>query len=125
MRNQLKKGSETIVLRSVHPGWSRMKHGNDPEIMPGDETTFQSYGVAWANLSNAPFREYKHFVHEGGIATPLIAHWPKGIESKGGLRKETGQLTDIMATIVDVCEAEWPDEGKEVYPPMRGKQFAA
>ena len=61
-----------------------MKHGNDPEIMPGDETTFQSYGVAWANLSNAPFREYKHFVHEGGIATPLIAHWPKGIESKGG-----------------------------------------
>ena len=95
-----------------------MKHGNDPEIMPGDETTFQSYGVAWANLSNAPFREYKHFVHEGGIATPLIAHWPKGIESKGGLRKETGQLTDIMATIVDVCEAEWPDEreGKSILP---------
>ena len=95
-----------------------MKHGNDPEIMPGDETTFQSYGVAWANLSNAPFREYKHFVHEGGIATPLIAHWPKGIESKGGLRKETGQLTDIMATIVDVCGAEWPDAqaGKSILP---------
>ena len=47
-----------------------MQHGNDPQVMPGDETNFQSYGVAWANLSNTPFREYKHFVHEGGIATP-------------------------------------------------------
>lgn len=86
-----------------------MKHGNDPAVMPGDESTFQSYGVAWANLSNAPFREYKHFVHEGGIATPLIAHWPRGIEDKGALRHQTGQLMDIMATIVDVSEARWPE----------------
>tara|TARA_B100001057_G_C22857735_1_gene953323 strand:- start:1159 stop:2805 length:1647 start_codon:yes stop_codon:yes gene_type:complete len=87
-----------------------MKHGNDPTVPPGDETTFQSYGVAWANLSNAPFREYKHFVHEGGIATPLIVHWPDGISERGNLRHQTGQLMDIMATIVDVSGLDWPQE---------------
>lgn len=87
-----------------------MQHGNDPQVMPGDETNFQSYGVAWANLSNTPFREYKHFVHEGGIATPLIAYWPQGFESRGELRHQTGQLMDIMATIVDVSGADWPAE---------------
>ena len=46
---------------------------------PGPENTYQSYGTAWANLSNTPFRLYKHWIHEGGISTPLIAHWPDGI----------------------------------------------
>lgn len=96
-----------------------MKHGNDPSVVPGDETTFQSYGVAWANLSNAPFREYKHFVHEGGIATPLIVHWPDGISDQGKLRHQTGQLMDLMATIVDVSGAKWPAdrEGLPIPPP--------
>ena len=47
--------------------------------MPGPENTYQSYGTAWANLSNTPFRLYKHWIHEGGITTPLIVHWPQGI----------------------------------------------
>lgn len=102
-----------------------MSHGNDPSVMPGDETTFQSYGVAWANLSNAPFREYKHFVHEGGIATPLIAHWPNGIKQPGSIRRETGQLPDIMATLVDVSGASWPAE-REGLPvlPCEGTSLA-
>ena len=54
--------------------------------MPGGEDTYQSYGTAWANLSNAPFRLYKHWIHEGGIATPFIVHWPRGIQEKGGMR---------------------------------------
>jgi len=87
-----------------------MKHGNDPAVPPGDETTFQSYGVPWANLSNTPFREYKHFVHEGGIATPFIVHWPNGISDHGKLRHQTGQLMDVMATIVDVAQVDWPEE---------------
>ena len=49
---------------------------------PGRENTYQSYGTAWANLSNTPFRLYKHWIHEGGIATPLIVHWPNGIKDK-------------------------------------------
>jgi arylsulfatase A-like enzyme len=86
--------------------------------MPGGEDTYQSYGTAWANLSNTPFRLYKHWVHEGGIATPLIVHWPRGIKEAGGLRHNPGQLPDIMATILEVAGAEYPREygGKAILP---------
>ena len=84
--------------------------GNDVTRMPGPENTYQSYGVAWANLSNAPFRLYKHWIHEGGISTPLIAHWPRGIDAKenGTIRHAPGYLPDIMATIVDAAGASYP-----------------
>lgn len=85
-----------------------VRFGNDPALMPGPEDTYQSYGTAWANLSNAPFRLYKHWIHEGGIATPFIVHWPAGIAEKGGLRHNPGQLPDIMATILDVTGADYP-----------------
>jgi arylsulfatase len=49
-----------------------------PNVMPGPDDTFIAYGRGWANVSNTPFREYKHWTHEGGISTPLIAHWPQG-----------------------------------------------
>jgi len=102
--------AKPLTCRTHTRDGREMSHGNDPAVMPGDETNFQSYGVAWANLSNTPFREYKHFVHEGGIATPLIAHWPSGIEDGGALRHQTGQLMDIMATVVDVSGASWPEQ---------------
>ncbi len=76
--------------------------------MPGGEDTYQSYGTAWANLSNTPFRLYKHWIHEGGIATPFIVHWPRGIKDRGGLRHNPSQLPDIMATILDVTGATTP-----------------
>jgi len=84
--------------------------GNDVTRMPGPENTYQSYGVAWANLSNAPFRLYKHWIHEGGISTPLIAHWPAGIDANenGTIRHAPGYLPDIMATIVDAIGATYP-----------------
>src|SRR5690606_19082521 len=47
----------------------------------GSAETYESYRVEWANLSSTPFREYKHFTYEGGIATPFIVHWPLGINS--------------------------------------------
>src|SRR5690625_7511155 len=84
--------------------------GNDPSIMPGPENTYLSYGVPWANLSNTPFRLYKPWVHKGGISTPMIVHWPKGINKKSEIRHTPGQLTDIMATIVDVTVASNPDK---------------
>ena len=100
--------------------------GNDPDVMPGGEDTYQSYGTAWANLSNTPFRLYKHWVHEGGIATPLIAHWPNGISAAGGIRHEPGQLPDIMATILEITGADYPTErqGRPV-PSCEGASFAA
>jgi arylsulfatase A-like enzyme len=95
-----------------------VRFGNDPTIMPGGEDTYQSYGTAWANLSNTPFRLYKHWIHEGGIATPFIVHWPRGIEEKGGLRHDPHQLPDIMATIIEVTGAEYPEEfnGNSILP---------
>jgi arylsulfatase A-like enzyme len=79
-----------------------------PGIMPGPEDTYIAYGLNWANVSNTPFREYKHFVHEGGISTPLIAHWPAGIKRKGELDHQPGHLIDIMATCVDLAGAKYP-----------------
>src|SRR3954453_23391481 len=95
-----------------------VRFGNDPEITPGGEDTYQSYGTAWANLSNTPFRLYKHWVHEGGIATPLIVHWPAGIEERGGLRHTAGQLPDIMATILEITGASYPSShrGQAILP---------
>lgn len=86
--------------------------------MPGPETTYQSYGVPWANLSNTPFREYKHWVHEGGIATPLIVHWPDRIQTVDALRHQPGQLPDIMATCLEISGAAYPDEhnGTPIFP---------
>ncbi len=92
--------------------------GNRPDLMPGGEETYQSYGLPWANVSNTPFRLYKHWVHEGGIATPLIAHWPAGFRARGELRHQPLQLPDILATCLDVAGAEYPTEreGVPVHP---------
>jgi arylsulfatase len=102
----------------VTPDGRAVRYGNDPDVMPGDESTYQSCGVEWANLSNTPFRMYKHWTHEGGIATPLIVHWPAGLKARGEVRHQCGQLTDIMATVVDVAGVEYPAEhnGRRILP---------
>ncbi|HEY0074663.1 MAG TPA: sulfatase-like hydrolase/transferase, partial [Abditibacteriaceae bacterium] len=83
-----------------------------PTVMAGGEDTYIGYGRDWANVSNTPFREYKHWVHEGGIATPLIVHWPQGVPTpkRGALVHNPGQLVDIMATCVDVSGAAYPQK---------------
>ena len=93
------------------------------EIMTGGPDTYHGYGLAWANASNTPFREYKHWVHEGGISSPLIAHWPKGINKKrnGQLEGQPGHLIDLMATCVDLAETEYPKKVGEVeIVPLQG-----
>ncbi|MBA4018462.1 MAG: arylsulfatase [Pirellula sp.] len=98
-------------------------------ILPGDADTYAGYGRAWANVSNTPFREYKHWEHEGGISTPLIMHWPAGLtavetkteakdEAEGRLFREPAHLIDLMATCVDVAGAQYPQThaGKAITP---------
>ncbi len=87
-----------------------MRAGNLPEIMPGPEDTYQSYGHGWANVSNTPYRQFKQFDHEGGIRTPMIAHWPHGIVDAGRLVKSVSHLIDIMPTVLDVCDVAVPNE---------------
>ncbi len=102
-------------------------------VMPGPADTYIAYGRDWANVSNTPFREYKHWVHEGGISTPLIVHWPAGISAtrRGQLEAQPGHLIDLMATFVDLSGAKYPAsfksekipafEGVSLRPALAGK----
>ncbi len=115
-----------MIARSHTRSGEPVKFGNDPSVMPGPENTYQSYGPAWANLSNAPFRLYKHWIHEGGISTPLIVHWPNGIADRGGVRHSPGYLPDIMATILDVTGTDYPSERDgHAVPPPEGETLAS
>jgi arylsulfatase len=88
--------------------------------------------VPWANVSDTPFRLYKHFVHEGGIATPFIAYWPAVIRQPGSVTRQLGHVTDLMATFVDIAGARHPAtylgrailplEGKSLLPILQGQQ---
>jgi arylsulfatase A-like enzyme len=93
--------------------------------MAGPADTAIGYGRGWATVSNTPFREYKHYTHEGGISTPLIAHWPNRITRRGELEPTPGHLVDLMATAVDLSGATYPEtfHGGEKIKPMEGKSL--
>ena len=102
-------------------------------VMPGGPDTYVAYGRGWAQVSNTPFREYKHWTHEGGISTPLIAHWPAGMktgrsgeEEKGKLVHEPCHLIDLMATAVDLAGVTYPKELNGLpIKPMEGRSLKA
>ena len=90
---------------------------------PGGPNSNLFLGMNWAALNNTPFRRFKHFTHEGGISTPLIAHWPQGIPRNrhNKLEHQPGHLVDLMATVVDVTGAKYPREFKgQTIQPMEG-----
>ncbi|MBI1346046.1 sulfatase-like hydrolase/transferase [bacterium] len=114
----LQTGSTPLQTRDGFP----LRMG--PKAMPGPADTYIAYGENWANVSNTPFREYKHWVHEGGISTPLVVHWPAGIAAKGELRHQPGHLIDIMATCVDVSGATYPTEKAGIgITPLEGRSL--
>ncbi len=94
-------------------------------VMPGPEDTFIAYGRGWANVSNTPFREYKHWVHEGGVSTPLIVSWPARLKDGGKLTPQPGHLVDLMATCADVAGAAYPKtfSGHDITP-LAGESLA-
>lgn len=77
--------------------------GHDREAPPGSWRSFLCIGPGWASASNAPFRRHKIWVHEGGISTPLIVHWPKGIAAHGELRHALGHVIDFVPTLLDLA----------------------
>ena len=94
--------------------------GHDPEAPPGSARTFRCLEPPWANLANAPLRRSKIFVHEGGISTPLIVHWPAGLAAKGELRYQVGHVIDLVPTIFELTgsqkPATWKDEALPLAP---------
>ena len=118
--------ADDVILRDVVPKQTRagVPTLTGPFIMPGPSDTYIAYGRNWANVSNTPFREYKHFVHEGGISTPLIAHWPEGIRRRGELEQQPAHLIDVMATCVDVSHARYPTQlGTDSIEPLEGRSL--
>lgn len=89
--------------------------------------TWESYRINWANVSSTPFREYKHWIHEGGIRTPLIVHWPNGIDKslENSFVENYGHIVDVMATCVDVSNATYPVQYKHYeIVPLQGVSLA-
>ncbi len=108
----------------VNSGPQNILHkGADLEKM-GLPGTYHSTGSGWANRSNTPWRLYKHYVQEGGIRTPLIAHWPQGIERKGDFEPTVGHIIDFMPTFLELAGAKYPGEfnGKPIIP-MEGRSL--
>ena len=101
---------------TTHDG-RKVTMGNVTGLYPGDAETFQSYDKPWANVSNAPFRLYKHYVHEGGISTPLVAHWPLGFGSRSTAHAPC-HVVDILPTILEATGAAYQSEvgGHEIQP---------
>ncbi|MBX3437525.1 MAG: arylsulfatase [Planctomycetaceae bacterium] len=80
--------------------------GHDPEAPPGSAATHLCLGPGWSTVSNTPFRRHKTWVHEGGIATPLIVHWPQGIAARGELRRSPGHIIDVVPTVLELTGAK-------------------
>ncbi len=101
-------------------GFDRRGNG----LPPGGVDSYMSYGFSWANAANTPFRKYKTWHHEGGVATPFIAYWPKVIRRRNAVTDQVGHIIDIMATCIDAAGAEYPTtfKGMEITP-MEGKSL--
>ena len=98
--------------------------GDIPELRPGPDTTFQAVELPWANVSNTPFRLFKRWIHEGGVATPFIVHWPDMIKQPAIIDNTPMHITDIAATTYDATGATYPTEFNEnAITPLEGESF--
>lgn len=108
-----------------------IRPGSGPQNPPGPHDTFSAYGIAWALTSNTPFRATKLTGYEGGIRTPLIAHWPRGIAARGKVVNDVGHLIDLMPTCLELAGVNYPTEldgrkplpldGRSLTPFFRGE----
>ena len=122
-------GGDASVLRGkVTDPQSPYHDGND---MPGPGNSYTSAEAGWGWAQNAPFRRYKVWIHEGGIATPLIVRWPAAITSRA-ITHQVGHVIDFMPTLIELAGAQYPrtyrgeetlpPEGKSLVPLFHGKQ---
>lgn len=106
---------------------------NPEGVKPGEPNCKLAYGLPWAQVSNTPFRLYKRWVHEGGISTPLIAHWPKVMKQGGRTTEAPGHVIDILPTCLDAAGGTYPEtynghditpvEGKSIIPALRNESY--
>ena len=105
--------------------WPDPRRGHKPGTPTGQPGSHRTLEIAWANAANTPFRENKMWIHEGGIATPLIAYWPAGIRLKGKITRQVGHVIDLMPTLLEVAGASYPKEFKgRALTAMEGRSLA-
>jgi len=109
---EMRQFDNTLVMYSSDNGASAeimvRDGGHDPEASPGSAASYLCLGPGFSSACNTPFRRHKTWVHEGGIATQLIAHWPAGIAARGEFRRNLGHMIDIVPTILEVAGIEKP-----------------
>jgi arylsulfatase A-like enzyme len=120
----------TIIMFSSDNGASAeimvRDDGHDPKASPGSALTHLCLGPGFSSACNTPFRRHKTWVHEGGISTPLVVHWPKGIAARGELRHNPTHLIDIVPTYLEVAGVTKPGQWNgEPIPPAPGKSLVA
>jgi arylsulfatase A-like enzyme len=101
--------ARTHIVRSTTRDGRPVRVGNDPSIVPGAEDTYASYGVGWANVSNTPFRLFKRWTHEGGIASPFVLRYPNGGIPAGSLMRTPYQIASLGGTLLELAGV--PSEG--------------
>jgi arylsulfatase len=94
--------------------------GHDKTVPPGSARSYLGLGPGWASNSNAPFRLHKSWVNEGGIASPLIVHWPSGIQEQNKLRHNPSHFVDVLPTLVDLAGGNTAIEGA---PALAGRSL--
>ena len=99
--------------------------GHDPKAAPGSAASYLCLGPGFSSACNTPHRRHKTWVHEGGISTPLIVHWPAGIKSQNELRKSPAHVVDVVPTILELTGATKPKDwqGKTI-PEAPGRSLA-
>jgi arylsulfatase A-like enzyme len=97
---------------------------HDPSLAPGSAGTYLCLGPGWSTASNTPFRLHKSWVHEGGISSPFVVHWPAGIADRGQLRQTPGHFIDVLPTLLDLAHASPPGDWNGLAPPpLPGKSL--
>ena len=110
---------DSSVRPVLHTGAALAQMGQRVSGMTGI-----GYGSGWANACNTPFRMYKHYAHEGGIATPLVVRWPAGFDGKGEFRQQVGDVIDFMPTLVELAGASYPKQvNGHPIDPMEGRSL--
>jgi arylsulfatase A-like enzyme len=124
----------TLIIFVSHNGACAEENvkGEVYGVPPGPTDSFTSYHRSWANVSNTPFRLYKHWVHEGGISAPFIASWPAVVKQTNTIHRQRAHLIDLMPTILEAAGARYPEkfnghdvhpvDGKSLLPTLQGRQ---
>ncbi len=123
---QTKQLDNTLIVFLSDNGGCPFERTKGKDKMPWDPASHWTYDQGWAHAANTPFRWYKQNQHEGGISTPMIAHWPAGLKTKPGtITHQTAHLVDLYATAMDLAGSTRPDtfEG-EALKPLRGLSLA-